>query len=235
MKIHYLQHVPFEGLGSIEDWIRDKGHKVNGTKLYLDEHLPDVSDFDWLIIMGGPMSIYQYSDYPWLKREKDFIRETIGNGAAVLGICLGAQMIANALDAGVLQNDQKEIGWYAVRKSKELTGSRLDLILPPEFYAFHWHGDTFDLPAGSTRLASSDVCENQGFAYRDNVIALQFHLESTVKSVRDLVENCAHELTHAPYIQKIDQMLADENRFRQSNELMSRILDYMESIHTGEN
>lgn len=230
MKIHYLQHVAFEGPGSIQDWIEDRGHQYTCTRLFLDEVFPEVTDIDWLVIMGGPMNVNETDLYPWLTREKEYIKAAIGNNCLVLGICLGAQFIAAAMGTEVVKNPVKEIGWFPVRRAAELARHQLTGIIPEEMEVFHWHGDTFALPVGSIRIAGSRACRNQGFVYKDRVIALQFHLESTLDGVEKLIDNCADEITDAPYIQTAGQMLSDENRFEKINNLMFRVLEYQESL-----
>ncbi|MCG8378009.1 MAG: type 1 glutamine amidotransferase, partial [Proteobacteria bacterium] len=112
MNIHFLQHVPFEGLGSIENYINEKSHHLSCSRLYLDQELPSVNDLDWLFVMGGPMGIYDEDQYPWLDREKKFIKQCIDSGKIVLGFCLGAQLIADVLGAKVYKNQYREIGWF---------------------------------------------------------------------------------------------------------------------------
>ena len=226
MKIHYLQHVPFEDLGSIEYWIRKYGHQCSCTKLYQGDDLPDLPDIDWLIIMGGPMNVDETDRYPWLVQEKEYIKAAIDHNLLVLGICLGAQLIASAMQASVVQNPVKEIGWFPVTRAAALDHHELAGIIPEEFEAFHWHGDTFELPGEAVRVAGSKACINQGFIYREHVIALQFHLESTFEGVKRLIDNCGDEISDAPYIQSAEQMLSDENKISKINELMVKILDY---------
>jgi GMP synthase (glutamine-hydrolysing) len=225
MKIHYLQHVPFEGLASIEPWAKSKGHSLSATRFYNNEPLPNVEDIDWLIIMGGPMNIYEESKYPWLAQEKRFIEQAIENEKIILGICLGSQLIADALGAKVFPNPDKEIGWFPIELTSEEQTPQVFNFLPNQFTVFHWHGDTFDLPDGATRIAKSEGCENQAFAYGERVIGLQFHLESTKGSVQKILENCSDEIVEGRYIQKPDEMLSQEDNFRQINEAMHGILD----------
>lgn len=225
MKIHYLQHVSFEGLASIEPWAKSKGHSLSATRFYNNEPLPNVEDIDWLVIMGGPMNIYEESKYPWLAQEKRFIEQAIENEKIILGICLGSQLIADALGAKVFPNQDKEIGWFPIELTSEAQISQVSNFLPNQFTVFHWHGDTFDLPDGATRIAKSEGCQNQAFIYGEKVIALQFHLESTKGSVQEIIENCADEIVEGRYIQKPDEMLSQEDNFRQINEAMHGILD----------
>ena len=230
MKIHYLQHVEFEGLGSIEGWLNGRGHQWSGTRLDRDETLPVVKNIDFLIVMGGPMNVDETDRYPWLTIEKEYIKTAIDNDLPVLGICLGAQLIAAALKVPVVKNKDKEIGWYPVSRARELAKHPLTRIIPEQIEVLHWHGDTFELPETAVRIAGSEACTNQGFIYRDRVIALQFHLESTIDGIKQLIDNCADEIIDAPYIQTAEQMLSDESRFRRINELMSEILDYLTSL-----
>ena len=171
MKVHVLQHVPFEGLGSMAAWLSDRGAEVQYTRFFASPDLPDPGNLDLVIAMGGPMSVNDEREYPWLAAEKAFIRETVRRGTAVLGVCLGAQLIAGALGAKVFPNAEKEIGWFPV----EAVAADGDVFrLPRKATVFHWHGETFDLPRGAVRIARSAGCENQAFQIGKNVIGLQF-------------------------------------------------------------
>ena len=183
MRIHYFQHVPFEGLGCIEDWAKTAGHRIAATRFYLNEPLPNVNDVDWLIVMGGPMNIYDDAKFSWLAAEKRFLKEAIDRRKMVLGICLGAQLLADVLGAKIYANRHKEIGWFNIRKVKTDQNTGIAAIFPDTFEAFHWHGDTFGIPKGSSRIASSDACVNQGFVGPGAILGLQFHLETDVPLV----------------------------------------------------
>ncbi|MFN3360242.1 MAG: type 1 glutamine amidotransferase [Pseudanabaenaceae cyanobacterium] len=224
MRIHYLQHVPFEGPASIAQWATDRGYSLSATQLYQGETLPNVAAFDWLIVLGGPMNIYEEALYPWLKVEKQFIGEAIGAGKVVIGICLGAQLLAAVLGGKVEKNQQKEIGWFPVQLTSEARWFSPFADLPPEFMAFHWHGDTFSIPPACTWLASSAGCRNQAFSYGHKVLGLQFHLESTPAAVQALIENCGEELVPGQYIQSPPEMLGQPDRFTAINAIMGQIL-----------
>ncbi|WP_375478998.1 type 1 glutamine amidotransferase [uncultured Nostoc sp.] len=226
MRIHYLQHVPFEGLASIEHWLTKKDYIISVTKFYNGDTLPSVDDLDWLIVMGGSMNIYEDDKYPWLNLEKHFIQEAIKKNKIVIGICLGSQLIADVLGSKVYKGQEKEIGWYPIQVTTEAQNSAVFASFPASLTVFHWHGDTFDLPLGAVRLASSEVCANQAFIYKDRVLGLQFHLESTQDSVREIIENCASELVAGKYIQKPEEILAQDNDFSNINTAMHKILDY---------
>ena len=203
MKIHCIQHVEFETLGTISEWIEKRKHYLSTTRLHENEYFPKMEDLDLLIIMGGPMNIYEHEKYPWLGEEKKFIKEVISAGKAVIGICLGAQLIADILKAEVFKNDYKEIGWFPVFMSREV-GAESPLLggIPEKFPAFHWHGDTFSLPEGAVQLFRSNACGQQGFIYSDHVMALQFHPEINAKLLYSMIEHERHELVKADFVQE---------------------------------
>jgi len=224
-RIHWLQHVPFEGLGSMEPWIRNQGFSLTSTAFYAGQMPPSMDAFDWLIVMGGPMNIHEEERYEWLASEKRFVEQAIAVGKTVLGICLGAQLLADVLGARVYPGPHKEIGWFPIEKTVEAEGAPAAEFLPQRLEAFHWHGDTFDLPDGAVHLARSRACENQGFVYGQRVVGLQFHLETTPESAGDLIENCGHEIAAGgPFIQTPAAMLADSGRFERINAVMDRLL-----------
>ena len=225
MKIHYLQHVPFEGLASIETWAKLQGHTLSSTQFYQDESLPNLEDLDLLVVMGGPMNIYQEDRYHWLVKEKKFIEQAIKHDKIVLGICLGSQLIADVLGAKIVPNPEPEIGWFPIELTPEAQTSNIFNVLPKQLTVFHWHGDTFELPQGAIRMASSAGCQNQAFIYDEKVIGLQFHLESTKSSVQKLIEHCADELVEGRYIQKSKEMLSSDDNFQKINDAMNSLLN----------
>ena len=211
----------------MESWFNAREARVTYTRLYESYQLPDITGIDLLIVMGGPMNVTDESYYPWLIDEKVFIREAIRTGVPVLGVCLGAQLIAAALGSRIFANKYKEIGWFPV----ELVNDNCELLpFPKRFPAFHWHGDTFDLPKGAVHLMRSDGCQNQGFMIGENVIGLQFHLETTPEVVELMIENCADDMIDGPYgqcpttIREITVEFADL-----ANVILSDTLDYLTS------
>lgn len=235
MRAHYLQHVPFEGLGSIEKWLLTAGYEIGVTRLYEPHVLPRVDDVDLLVVMGGPMSVNDEATFPWLAAEKRFIREAVSSAIPVLGICLGAQLIAAATGGRVYQNPDKEIGWFPVT-AVEGANARA-FAFPPWTEVFHWHGETFSLPPAAVHLARSEACENQAFQLGRSVIGLQFHLETTPASASALVDNCRHELTPAPYVQSEQELVAaPRERYEAINRLMDEVLAYLATTRdtTGE-
>lgn len=230
MKAHFFQHVPFENLGCIESWLHDKNYAIDHTPFFDPEKaqtLPSLDQIDFLIILGGPMGVGDHVEFPWLCREKEFIHQAIARGKKVLGICLGAQLMARALGAKVYPNPVKEIGWFPI--NGQATDPDL-FSFPPAMEVFHWHGDTFALPAGARLLASSRACPHQGFQMGPTAIGLQCHLETTPASVQALVENCGHELVGGPHIQTATTMLApNAQRYAAMHQLMFSLLDFLHS------
>lgn len=222
--VHYLQHVPFEALGSIEAWLSANHHTVSSTHLYAQEPLPDVTALEMLVVMGGPMGIYDYHEHPWLKPEKQFIRACIEAGKPVLGICLGAQLIADVLGGKVTRNPEKEIGWFPIEVTAQGRDTRIGQLLADAGDVFHWHGDTFAMPPGAIHLARSAACAHQAFLYDGRVLGLQFHLEVTPAGAAALCSECAHELVPARYVQTANEILAPAEYFNRINRLMQGIL-----------
>jgi len=226
MRAHYLQHVPFEGLGSIERWLDEAGYTITGTQFFRPFSLPDISKVDMLIVLGGPMSVNDKHRHPWLVPEKLFIQNYLISEKPALGICLGAQLIANALGAKVYKNIEKEIGWFPIKRIP--TNSNKVFSFPEEIKVFHWHGETFELPPNAILLASSEACNNQAFQAGDSVIGLQFHLETTTDSVVDIIENCREELVSAKYIQTEPQLFkGSEVNQQMINTLMAELLYFL--------
>ncbi|MGA3117641.1 MAG: type 1 glutamine amidotransferase [Syntrophobacteraceae bacterium] len=226
MRLHYIQHVPFEGPANIQGWAESQGWQISGTHLYRLEKLPGTDDLDWLVIMGGPMNIYEEKEYPWLAAEKRFIEKAIEKDKIVLGICLGAQLIADVLGARVVRNRYKEIGWFPVSLRPEGLASVPFQGFPDEFQALHWHGDTFSLPAGAAMLAESEACPAQAFSSNGGrVLALQFHLESSIDSIRALIQNCSDELVDGEYIQSADAILEKRENFSNIHSTMLLLLE----------
>ncbi len=226
MRAHYFQHVPFEGLGSIETWLKAAEYEVTSTRVFESPELPGPDGIDLLIVLGGPMSVNDEDEYPWLVTEKHFIRDAVRSGTPVLGICLGAQLIASAMGANVFRNPHKEIGWFPVQGIPAVDGSAFRF--PASVEVFHWHGDTFDLPAGAVHLARSEGCENQAFQLGGSVIGLQFHLETTPEAARDILSNCRKELFPSAYVQSEEEILsAPPERYRAINNLMGDVLGYL--------
>jgi GMP synthase-like glutamine amidotransferase len=225
VKIHYLQHVPFEGPGAIAEWARTRDHALTGTCVYQESLLHDIATLDWLIVLGGPMNIYEEAVHPWLVQEKRFIKSAVDAGKRVLGICLGAQLIAHVLGARVNLDACREIGWYPVgltdagRRAPALAG------LAATFDAYHWHSDTFEIPSAAVHAASSHACCNQAFIYQERVVGLQFHLETTRQGADLLIEHCG-----TPDSPEARAMVADPARFHALRDPLWHLLDNMSKL-----
>jgi GMP synthase-like glutamine amidotransferase len=201
IRIHYLEHAAHETPGLIGEWAHERKHAVSGSHLYAGEPIPRHEFMDMLIILGGSMSVHNRGMYPWLKEEKHFIEKAIELNMPILGICLGAQLIADVLGADVYPMNHKEIGFYKVSMTPEGMTHPVTSALPHHFTAFHWHGETFSIPQSCTLLARSNACLHQGFALGDRIIGLQFHPEATPNIVENFVTANEAELDGGRYVQ----------------------------------
>ncbi len=225
LRIQYIQHVSFEGPGYIETWAMANHHKISAIKIFETIAFPALSEFDWLIIMGGPMSVYDEVKNPWLVAEKEFIKSAIDAGKIIIGICLGAQILADVLGAKVYPNRKKEIGWFPVFLTDGVKNHKLLGGFPACINAFHWHGDTFDLPAGANHLFQTDICTNQAFLYEDKILGLQFHFESTPETLKEMITNCRHELIPDDFIQTEAEIVNHAGLCKETNTYLSMILN----------
>lgn len=206
-------------------WLLGRGDTIRYTRFQEAWQLPDLGEVDLVIAMGGPMSVHDEAELPWLAAEKDFLREAMRRGVRVLGVCLGAQLIANALGARVFRNPQKEIGWYEIAAVPAPAGA---FQFPGNALAFHWHGETFDLPDGAMHLARSAACEHQAFQIGSQVIGLQFHLETTPESAESLLAHCGDELVAGEFIQSAAELrAAPPAAYASINGLMGEVLSYL--------
>lgn len=226
MHIHWLQHADHEGLGCIAPWLEANGHSHSGTRLHAGEKPPGVETFDALVVMGGPMNIYEHAAHPWLVEEKALIRAALDAGRRVLGVCLGAQLLAEVLgvpgEANVVGNGETELGFFPVRLTPAGCAHPLCAGLADEITAFHWHGDTYRLPPGAVGLASSSVCAQQAFAFDGSrVLGLQFHLEVTHDDARKWFAEMPAE--RGPWVQTPAAILADAAAFAANNRAMAQV------------
>lgn len=227
MRVHYIQHVHFENPGFIKTWLKDNHHVVSSTKFFEDNYfLPTVSEIDAVIVMGGPMGVYDEEKYDWLKEEKLFIKNCIAAGKKVLGICLGAQLIADCLEAKVVQANNKEIGWWPVIPTEECKKSEWFYeLFKTNPIVFHWHGDEFHIPYDAHDLLISPANNCQAFSYYQNVLGLQFHLEVTENLLELMLKNGVDELTDLPFIQTTSVIKDGAKHLKHCNEIMSGILN----------
>jgi GMP synthase-like glutamine amidotransferase len=223
MKISVLQHAEHEGPGEIEVWAHKRWHQVDTTHLYRGDPLPNWDSFDLLVVMGGEMNIYQYRDWPWLKPERELIEVALAAGKPVIGICLGAQLIADALGARVAQNPEIELGWMPVSFTPE---ARVFCPgLPESATVLHWHGDMFELPDGATRLAVSAACGEQGYVIPGKCLGLQFHLEVDPKIATQYVHSQGI-WPEGRHVQLPEDVIAEAENFHAANrQILVNLLD----------
>ena len=222
-----IQHVPFEGPGAIATWLVMQGYSVDTCHLYRGDALPEAKDIHWLVIMGGPMGVGDEQAFPFLVGEKAFIQECVQRQIPVIGICLGAQLLADILGAPVRRNAETEIGWFPVSPTSD---HPLAQLFADEPEVLHWHGDTFAIPDDATALLSSTACANQAFLYENRVLGLQFHLEMTADGVASICEACADELVPAPWVQDAQAITAARD-YGPLHQRLFALLDAIQPAH----
>lgn len=233
MRVHWLQHAPADDLGCIAPWLASRGAQLHCTRLYAGERLPERVDSDWLIVMGGPMGVHDQLQHPWLADEKRYLDAALRSDARVLGICLGAQLLADRLGGPVTRNAHTELGWFPVRLTPRGRRSRWLQDWPDEVLPFHWHGDTYALPPGACCLAQSEACAQQAFEWDGGrVLGLQFHPEVTAANARAWLDD--EPPAPGPYVQRPEAMLAEVARFGAMNRLLLRLLDRLAAAGQGQ-
>jgi len=226
LRTQLFQHVPFEGPGQLGTWLKQAGAIQSTTRWFAGDVPPDSQHIDFLLILGGPMSVLDETTHPWLVDEKEFIRQFIATGKPVLGICLGAQLIAHVLGAQIFKNPEPEIGWFPMEGIPQ--NNRSIFQFPPSSPAFHWHSETFELPEGAHPLARSTACEHQAFQVGASVIGLQFHLETTPESVQALITHAGDELLQAPFVQSKEEIqAASPATFESIHQLMGQLMRFL--------
>jgi GMP synthase-like glutamine amidotransferase len=224
MKIHCLRHTELAVSDYLPKWAAHHGHSWECTLVPSAERLPQLSDLDCLIVLGGPMSVWDEEAHPWLRGEKRYLEKVMESGKPLLGICLGAQLLAEVLGARTYTGSHQEIGWFPVETTPESRDTWLGDVFPPRFVTYLWHGDTYDLPNGAVHIARSAAFENQGFIW-NYTMALQFHLEVRPAWVRSIATRDANVLVPAPYIQSVEKILGQpESLYRANNTLMDTLL-----------
>jgi GMP synthase (glutamine-hydrolysing) len=203
-----IRHVAFEDAGTLEPVLKARGIGLTYLEAGVDDLSP-AKDTDLLVVLGGPIGIYEIDRYPFIKNELATIEAALKKGIPIIGICLGCQALAAVLAARVYPGKQKELGWDEMSLTKEGKASPLAAI--GGVRVLNWHGDTFDLPVGATRLASSEITPNQAFTYGPKVLALQFHVELPQRDMERWL--IGHTLELATSKVDLGKMRADTARY----------------------
>lgn len=193
-KVLVIQHVPHEGLGIIGPMLDAEGIGADFIKVYKDKLPRDAKGYDGLIVLGGPMGVYEEDTYPFISKEIKLIQSALKDRLPILGICLGSQLLAKAAGASVYKGTAKEIGWFNISLTEEGKKDRLLMGLPGELTVFQWHGDTFDVPSSGVNLVSSELFPNQLIKVGPCAYGVQFHLEVTERMVDEWTEVNEDEL-----------------------------------------
>ncbi|MGR3173575.1 MAG: type 1 glutamine amidotransferase [Candidatus Scalindua sp.] len=210
MKVIIIKHIDIEGPGTIGDFLDCNDIPYREIDIFNGEPLPDsLSEISAVIVLGGPMNVYEEDKYPFLKQEDEFLKEVIEEGLPTLGFCLGAQLIAKAKGAIVRKAPQKEIGWFKISLNRNGSSDPLFQEFPREVDVFQWHGDTFDIPDGAVKLAESELCSNQAYRIGDNIYGLQFHVEVTDEMIYQWIDAYRDEVDSLKGIVDPDQIISD--------------------------
>ncbi|TDN37900.1 type 1 glutamine amidotransferase [Hymenobacter sp. UV11] len=236
MRFHCLQHLPDEGPGHAAEWLAAHGHPLTFTRLFEPyPTFPALSEFDGLLILGGAMSVHDEAEFPWLVAEKAFLREVLRAGKLTLAICLGAQLVAQALGGEVRRNPAPEIGFWTVRFAAKALTHPLLRGWPDKATVLHWHVDTFTVPPGAVRVGMSAGCAVQGYVRGDGIIGLQFHPEMTEDMVKKLMAFEGHETAEeAEFVQTATQIRGKLKSVWKGRMLLETLLENMVALHESE-
>ncbi len=236
MRWHCLQHLPDEGPGHAADWLAAHGHPLTYTRLFEPEPVfPEMAEFDGLLVLGGAMSVHDEAAYPWLRAEKDFLHRVVRAGKATLAICLGAQLLAQALGGEVRPNPAPEIGFWTVRFSARALEHPLLRGWPAKAAVLHWHADTFTVPPGGLRVGMSAGCATQGFVWGDALIGLQFHPEMTREMVEQLMLFEGHETAEEQeFVQTAAQIRDKLKSLWKGRKLLEQLLANLVAVYEDE-
>jgi GMP synthase (glutamine-hydrolysing) len=233
MRALVLQHISVEGPGRLAPFLEQRGWTLETVALYAGAPLPEQPGaYQAIIVMGGPMGVYDDAMYPFLRQEHDFLQRAIAQEVPLLGICLGSQLLAKALGARVYRNPQKEIGWYTVDLTAAGYTDPLFAGIDSPVRVFQWHGDAFELPSGATALASSPLCTHQAFRYGDRVYGLLFHLELTPEIIHSWLDMFRDELAGVRGYIEPERIVTDIPRYLEhyqqvSTQLFTNLVEHL--------
>ncbi len=213
----------------METWFAAHQSQITYTRFYAGDFPPGIESYDWLVVMGGPMGVYDDATLPWLASEKAAIVAAVEAKKIVLGFCLGAQLLALVMGGKVTRNPNKEIGWHLIQKTEAADSIWIGRILPKLLLTFHWHGDTFALPPEAIPLATSEGCMQQGFVIGNRVVGLQFHPEATPSSIQALLGACAEDLTEGPFVQPKQALAGKREDFLANGQFLEKLLSGLEA------
>ena len=232
--VYSLEHAPFEEPVYISRWLANHQIPLEHIRLYKGEALPDRAQVRFLIIMGGPMNIYDEEEFPWLIEEKSFIKSVIELEIPVLGICLGGQLVSDVLGGTISKSERPEYGWHTIRRIRDLPRTLLPLgksdmidLFPDSLEVFQWHQDTFSIPPDAIHLYSSKGCQNQAFLYTDRVIGLQFHPEMDQSSIRQFLNLSGDQSEEEGIIELQKQILTHIDHCTGGHEFIAGVLNYL--------
>jgi GMP synthase-like glutamine amidotransferase len=235
MHIHYFQHDHFEDLGFISDWAEEKGFTTSVSRFDLKPHFPDHNEYDWLVVLGGKMGVNDSHEFPWIREEIEFIKQSVIKGKIVFGICLGSQLVASALGAKVYKNTEPEMGFWPIYTNPDSILDEIFVHFPPELNVMHMHFDIFDLPVGAVSMAKSGATPCQAFRYGKNVFALQFHFEITESNAPVFIREVTPEIVPGRYVQFPPQMLQNTFNCKPNNQVFSKMLDSILALSEKQN
>lgn len=224
LNIHFYLH-DASGLGSLYNWAESQDYNITKTFLKKTNELPNPDFYDVLFILGGNMSAYDDKKFPWLINEKKSINRALNDGKKVIGICLGAQLLADVLGAKVYKADYSEIGWHDIELTKTVMQIKHFAGFPQKFKTFHWHNDTFDLPSNTTLIASSKAFENQIFTYGELAAGIQCHPEQTEYSIGKMISDSKGNIQIGDFVQSENEILDNIHNAKFNNNLLSKFLN----------
>ena len=228
MKILFVTHASFEQPGSIESWAKKHNHETQEVKPYNGEKLPAIDEYDMLVVMGGPQSPIEIDKSPYLKDEIDLIKQALKQKKRMVGVCLGAQLIAEALGAKTERSPNKEIGMYPVELLGDAAIDPVFSDFPAKFDVMHWHSDMPGIVDGINLLAKSEGCPRQIFRFGDRVYGFQCHFELTKELVEGMVKHCGSDMMAGKYVMTPDQLIS--LNYSKINAQMDKVLDYLASV-----
>lgn len=228
MKIVFIIHAEFEKPGHIADWAKRNNHPMQEVHTYKGEALPHVNDFDFLVVMGGPQSPLKIDQAPYLANEIELIKQAIAHQKRIMGVCLGAQLIAEALGAKTEQSPHREIGMYPIKMLSEAQHDPVFRHFPKQLNVMHWHSDMPGIAEGAVLLASSEGCPRQVFRHGDRIYGFQCHFEMTPELIEGMIVNCPEDLRVGSYIRSKEELLQSDCKLM--NTQLEGVLDYMGSL-----